>query len=505
MEHVPIYDELHIVSDLHLGGVEGFQIFDQGETFARLVDSLRGILRAKRKISPSSKVCLLINGDLVDFLAEPGAVAFDPAGAVGKLKRILGDEAFAPVARALREFVATPNRRLVITLGNHDLELALPWVREHLLEDLSQGNDAARGRITLAFDGVGFRCRVGKANILCVHGNEVDPWNVTDFETLRRQGRDSFRGLGGSPDWVPNAGTQLVVKVMNDVKREFPFVDLLKPEAEAVLPTLIALKPKLMAKIPSLFPAALRRDAARIRMATGLLGSGRSPSGEPPAEFAEPDDSPPQFLAETFAFSESDERQIDVEHLLNLTEERLLRNEQPIDLLSRGKWEDFLGNWNAAWNLVTRKGTAEALREALSTLKKDRSFQLDGPDPTCDRLDRLVGTEIHFLVAGHTHLERALRRFISKSFYYNTGTWVRLMGFSEAHLGSEETFREVFNALKAGTMAALDQVPGLVLRKPAVVSIRQQGDVVYGEMSRVSAPGKDPLLELLPGSRFEMR
>ena len=108
-------------------------------------------------------------------------------------------------------------------LGNHDLELALPWVREHLLVDLSRGDDAARGRITLSFDGAGFRCRVGQANILCVHGNEIDPWNVTDFETLRRQGRDSLRGQGASPDWIPNAGTQLVVKVMNEVKREFPF------------------------------------------------------------------------------------------------------------------------------------------------------------------------------------------------------------------------------------------------------------------------------------------
>ena len=110
MSPFPTYDELHVVSDLHLGGIPGFQIFDQGATFARLVDNIRAR-------SPSLRVALLINGDLVDFLAEPGALCFDPHGAVEKLTRIFGDDAFEPVARALRDLVATPNRRLVITLG----------------------------------------------------------------------------------------------------------------------------------------------------------------------------------------------------------------------------------------------------------------------------------------------------------------------------------------------------------------------------------------------------
>ena len=70
----------------------------------------------------------------------------------------------------------------------------------------------------LAFDGAGFLCRVGNATVLCVHGNEVDDWNITDYETIRRAGRDLQQGRSVEA-WVPNAGTHLVIEVMNDIKK----------------------------------------------------------------------------------------------------------------------------------------------------------------------------------------------------------------------------------------------------------------------------------------------
>lgn len=154
MPSASAFDELYVISDLHLGGEPGFQIFKQGNEARRLLEYLR-------QRPAGLRVCLVINGDLVDFLAEPGATYFDPLGAGAKLDRIVHDPAFSPVFDGLREFVATPNTSLVITLGNHDLELALPWVREQLLQELCRDDPAARGRITLAFDGTGFRCEVG--------------------------------------------------------------------------------------------------------------------------------------------------------------------------------------------------------------------------------------------------------------------------------------------------------------------------------------------------------
>ncbi len=133
-DHLPAFDELYVVSDLHLGGPPGFQIFNSGAELKRLIDHLR-------RTSPDRKVGLLINGDFVDFLAELPARHFDPAGAIRKLNRVAReDPAFTPVFDALRRFAETKNRRLIINLGNHDLELALPWVSACLLDILSGGN-----------------------------------------------------------------------------------------------------------------------------------------------------------------------------------------------------------------------------------------------------------------------------------------------------------------------------------------------------------------------------
>ncbi|HEY2737843.1 MAG TPA: metallophosphoesterase, partial [Thermoanaerobaculia bacterium] len=169
MNPVPRFDEVHVISDLHLGGRAGFQIFNTTAELVRLIDFLRNE-------SAEKSLALVINGDMVDFLAETPARYFDPLGAVEKLDNIVFNPVFAPVWEALRQFVRTSNRSLVINLGNHDLELALPWVREHLLDVLADYDLRARGQITLVLDGTGFRCQVGRARILCVHGNEVDPW-----------------------------------------------------------------------------------------------------------------------------------------------------------------------------------------------------------------------------------------------------------------------------------------------------------------------------------------
>ena len=130
------FDELYAVSDLHMGGLgSSAQIFNAGPELASLLDYLR---------TRSGKVAVVINGDMVDFLAEPDARSFDPEGATRKLDRIAGDPAFQPVWNALKKIDHAKRRRLIITLGNHDLELALPWVREHLLGLLAGDDDAAR-------------------------------------------------------------------------------------------------------------------------------------------------------------------------------------------------------------------------------------------------------------------------------------------------------------------------------------------------------------------------
>jgi UDP-2,3-diacylglucosamine pyrophosphatase LpxH len=456
-DNIQQFDELYSVSDLHMGGLgPGAQIFDSGPELAKLIDHLR---------TKPGKVGVVINGDMVDFLAEPDAKPFDPEGAIHKLDRIAGDPAFQPVWKALQKLVRTKGRRLIITLGNHDLELALPWVREHLLDLLAGDDDAARGRIVLAFDGTGFLCRVGTATVLCVHGNEVDDWNVTDYETIRRSGRDLQQGRSVDP-WTPNAGTHLVIEVMNGIKKGYPFVDLLKPELEAVIPVLLAVAPDKRSQISGAFPVLKRLALDKIRRATGLLGA------EDAAE----------NLAHVADGLPLRRRQINRDALIALADERLQRGVEPISLVPDIERTQQLGAPEAVWSWVRGGDSRETLRKALDDLQKDRSFDWSLEDDTFHQLDDAVVSDIDFILTGHTHLERALPRRKRNGFYFNSGTWVRLIQLDPRVLADQAEFNKVYGALAAGTMDALDKFPNLVLRRRTVVAVKASPAGSRGEL-----------------------
>ena len=474
----PRFDELYVVSDLHLGGPPGFQIFDSGVQLAALIDHLSAGL------PPERKVALLINGDFVDFLAEEPASYFDPVNATLKLDRVArNDPAFTPVFEALGRFTRTENRSLIVNLGNHDLELALPWVREHLLEILSGGDGAARGRVTLTLDGSGFLCRVGESQVLCVHGNEVDAWNLANHEEIRRIGRDIMHGRPVE-DWIPNAGSQLVVEVMNGLKRQYPFVDLLKPEVEAVLPTLMALAPEQGVKLGSIAAVGGRLGWDTFRHAVGLLEveAGGAGAGPPPdglrATYSDPAGTPRSGRATELTAAEE---------LLRATEDRLLRKVEPVALVGAGADEEFLGRASAVWKYFRGEEVSEVLREALEDLARDRSFEVNAEDATFKALDEQVGDHVAFIIAGHTHLERALKRKRGRGYYFNSGTWARLIMLEPEVLGDRAKFAQVFEALRAGTMDALDRLPELVRRRLTVVSVRSNGARTVGELQRFSA------------------
>jgi UDP-2,3-diacylglucosamine pyrophosphatase LpxH len=480
-----------VVSDLHLGGEAPFQIFAQGEALAA---TIRGLISAD---SPTRRRAFVINGDFVDFLAESPASLFDPQGAVKKLQRIASDPAFSDVFTALSQFIKVPGYRLGIILGNHDLELALPWVRQALLKILVDEDEAAMGRILWSLDGQGLLFRMGNKGgpkVLCLHGNEVDGWNVADHEALRRIGREGQRANTPQADYAPNAGSRMVVEVMNSIKKRFPFVDLLKPETQAVVPILLTLDPKAASALRKLPAIAAKEKWAETQIELGFLGD--TPGQETPAypgsdDFHAP--SAPRALR-------SLERDRQREDLMNRVEENFRDGICPSELQGADSLET-LGLGSAIWTLMTTGDKVEALRAQLSDLITDDSFLLTQEDETYRKMDQRVSKEIDFLVTGHTHLARAIERETGCAYYFNTGTWARVFRISEASLNSSAQFKNLYSKLASPYIASLDSASELVKVPPHLAAIWVESNVCYGELREVSA-STDFRLQTVSGTTF---
>ena len=222
----------YVISDLHLGGVPGsagrpgFQICPPRtqELLVRFIDGLRGR-------SASANVRLVLAGDIVDFLAEEPFQAFtsNPTEAQTKLDHIF--DSTAPVWKALCRFVSERDGAITLLLGNHDIELALPGTRQQFLSRIGPG------RIEFIYDNEAFTF----GPVLIEHGNRFDEWNAVPHGALRRVRSQLSRSMPAKPEFPALPGSRLVVDVMNPLKQQYAFVDLLKPEGAGALPIVAAL------------------------------------------------------------------------------------------------------------------------------------------------------------------------------------------------------------------------------------------------------------------------
>ena len=165
---------LFVISDLHLGGAEGFQMCST-EGRARLVRFIDWAVEQKRD---GDELQLVLNGDIVDFLAEKdeaggfSAFVIDEDKARRKLTRIA--EGCEPVFAALRRFAIAGNW-LTLLIGNHDVELSLPSVADFL-------SVLGEGHIEYLYDNEAYT--IGP--VLIEHGNRYDAWNMVNHGELRQ-------------------------------------------------------------------------------------------------------------------------------------------------------------------------------------------------------------------------------------------------------------------------------------------------------------------------------
>ncbi|URW82167.1 metallophosphoesterase [Alcaligenes sp. DN25] len=244
---------LFVISDLHLGGRPHTDSAAMGSQICQAYLELTSFIDwVREQAQGAGSVELVINGDIVDFLMEDDCDDSEAASpwtpdeslVLKKLKLIINrtksDTEYGPFDAMAALLAAGQN--LTFLLGNHDIELSLPAVRRYLEYELG-----GAGRFKFIYDGEAYV----KGDLLIEHGNRYDSWNIIDHSALRQERSMLSRGLGGrmqqrtSGSFTPPPGSFMVIKVINEIKRKYRFVDLLKPETEAVLPILLALHPKL--------------------------------------------------------------------------------------------------------------------------------------------------------------------------------------------------------------------------------------------------------------------
>lgn len=433
-----------VISDLHLGGVyptppvvgaRGFRICTHAADVAVFIKRL-----AAEPSSPPLE--LVINGDLVDFLAEVDGsggwspFTADPTAAVRKFKAIAGRDQV--VFDALREFLAR-GHRLVLTLGNHDLELCFPAVRRALRELIG-----ATGAADFEFLHDGEAYLAGDA--LIEHGNRYDAWNMVDYDGLRHLRSLQSRGqpVPESQEFHPPAGSFMVADVINPIKTSYAFIDLLKPETGATVPLVLALEPgyrallakaakfKIQGREHHLAGAAMPAFGGDISSqgGSGDFGGDISSGGSAPGQGDALDQELQAVLGPESGTFKTGLNQLG-------TGAGQIGSDISSGVVDRGL---------SMLRLLTAKAHSDyqsrlpLLLTAFQPLLKDASF-----DPAVETAPEYLNAArdlaqhgIRHVVFGHTHMPKRIP-LPSGGFYLNSGTWADVLQFpSEIISGTRE-------------------------------------------------------------------
>lgn len=377
--------DLYVISDLHIGGAEGFQMFRQHDALARFFRKLASL--------PQGGVALVLNGDVLDFLAEKPWTKFDLDSAPARMTAIVAREA-RRVAAAQQEGRAALNlfeelrgvatrHLVVVALGNHDLETAHPQVKAIL---------SGGAKFKYHTDGTPVIATVGGKRVVIVHGNQTDENNAVDYDELAR----IVDGVARPGPRFPNTGSRIVFEVLNETKSLAPFIDLIPYENwRTPVALLLEAFPEHGARLGKLLKAA--------GLKLGLLGDDAegSPGGL---------EAPEAIYAQVERWYAAGEPLPPVGELL--------------------LWGWFRGPVvdapPSAWFDLDALGSADS--SIWDPRKKDGDV----------------------IIAGHTHTRRFVRDPSTGRLYMNTGTWADLIRVDDETVRNEWLFDLLIDALREG-------------------------------------------------------
>jgi UDP-2,3-diacylglucosamine pyrophosphatase LpxH len=375
---------------------------------------------------------LVINGDFVDFLAIEPYAAWTPGEteAIAKLDQV--SKQFAAVFDKLAECIAKVDY-LTILLGNHDIESAYPRVSQALLSRLRTNPH----RCLFINNNQAYRC----GDLLIEHGNRYDAWNAIDHEDFQKLLSRMSR-LEPPVEFQVCPGSQMVDKMVNRLKPEYPFIDLLKPETKVLPLVLSAIEPSLKRDVKRIFSLFGLWSAMWMRTRSWLPAvEGR---GEKLIAATNIRTGLPQQLRAAFAEELSDvddtEKTVSVQQGWNL----LLKKVRPNSIATKVRNHDPID-----------EKQLERIRLSLShALEGDRTFDDDGPDgPYADAARKLIfgngaqGARPRIVIMGHTHQIRKMD--LKKGCWYlNTGTWVDLIKVPAQVLSPSSDYTPLDNWLR---------------------------------------------------------
>jgi len=405
------------ISDLHLGGVEP-HMMSQPKRLADFISSL------PKRLQKDETLELVIAGDFIDFLAIPEfkSWTYDPVEACEKLDSTMCHPSFfVPVFNSLAHHVSS-GHRLTVIIGNHDIELALLNVQDVFLQNI--GANTHQGK----FVDDGSAYRVG--SVLIEHGNRYDPANENDWEGLRNIRSALSRNEFPLKELKVSIGSNIVEKLVNPIKPDYSFIDLLQPQDELLAYLLFAFEPKLfkdhITKARHLLKVAYRNFEKKVYSQLKKTQNhqpvrSRAVASETTFDINSKiiDELKTEF-EEIYQEFEDPSRPVGASDWLLISRE-LVRREGLAFILERGE-------------RIPRK----RLRQIRTTMRRwniNEAFDIKGDTGLCGEAAESLSKNpsIDLVIMGHTHLARHLGPE-NKAAYINTGTWTDLIAVPDEAL-----------------------------------------------------------------------
>ena len=404
-------NDVLVISDLHLARRKGGAAEDGQELF-QADEALEQFLTWV--LSDVKDALLVLNGDILDYLAIPpdeeAKTAVTNLTLLPERTRAIIEDHPA-VFDALARLADSPRHQIVITGGNHDPELIFPAV-QRIIEERLAGSATTRSPKWLV-QGEAFPLRVGYAKALIEHGDVLDAWNRIDRSALRSAVSLDSRGLLTHHRYEPPPGSRLVLDCLVSLKRDYPWVELLKPETSTV-------------------PHLLRYYLPKDRL--------------------------PEFKNALFHYIQAAKNHVVVQLCEALDPQQLfmaIEGGAPDDE-ARTPLEYFRGLWND----LNRKTTNLRRNSLISRLRKaavsDSFFEVGNVEVEKHRvLSFLVKNGADLLIQGHTHSAKAYKVEAStderrkEGLYLNAGTWARLLRLP-MHDDGDDVWRRFVDDLSGG-------------------------------------------------------